>query len=137
MGPFPNAHDRVSNITPKAGYQGLGELHTTARLEIPLLMVVYLVYRAGLGCRSYMHYNCVFRQRCRPLKKLHSLCRNFPTCRIASEYRWPTFSADAWCEHGGEAGSLSAAVPCDGSALEPVLSIFPLLKRSKYANALG
>ena len=39
MGPFPNAHDRVSNITPKAGCQELDELHITARLEIemPLL----------------------------------------------------------------------------------------------------
>ena len=36
MGPFPNAHDRVSNITPKAGCQELSELHTTARLEMPL-----------------------------------------------------------------------------------------------------
>ena len=35
MGPFPNAKDRVSNITPKAGCQELGELHTTARLEMP------------------------------------------------------------------------------------------------------
>ena len=35
MGPFPNAHDRVSNITPKAGCQELDELHTTARLELP------------------------------------------------------------------------------------------------------
>ena len=38
MGPFPNAHDRVSHITLKAGcqQQQLGELHTTARLEMPL-----------------------------------------------------------------------------------------------------
>ena len=36
MGPFPNAHDRVSNITPKAGCQELDELHTTARLKSPL-----------------------------------------------------------------------------------------------------
>ena len=36
MGPFPNAQDRVSNITPKAGCQELDELHTTARLEMPL-----------------------------------------------------------------------------------------------------
>ena len=39
MGPFPNAHDRVSNITPKEGCQELGELHTTARLEMPLNLV--------------------------------------------------------------------------------------------------
>ena len=36
--PFPNAHDRVSNITPKAECRELGELHTTARLgEMPLM----------------------------------------------------------------------------------------------------
>ena len=35
-----NAHDRVSNITPKAECQELGELHTTARLEIPLAMAL-------------------------------------------------------------------------------------------------
>ena len=35
-GSFPNAHDRVSIITPKAGCQELGELHTTARLEMSL-----------------------------------------------------------------------------------------------------
>ena len=38
-GPFPNAHDRVSNITPKAEFQELGELHTTARLEMSLLLL--------------------------------------------------------------------------------------------------
>ena len=36
MGPFPNAHDGVSNITPKEECQELDELHTTARLEMPL-----------------------------------------------------------------------------------------------------
>ena len=35
-GPFPHAHDRVINITPKAECQELGELHTTARLKSPL-----------------------------------------------------------------------------------------------------
>ena len=40
MGPFPNAKDRVSNITPKEGCQELGELHTTARLKSPLISAV-------------------------------------------------------------------------------------------------
>ena len=44
MGPFPNAQDRVSSITPKAGCQELDELHTTARLKSPLL-----VWRPGGG----------------------------------------------------------------------------------------
>ena len=30
-------YDRVSNITPKTECQELGELHTTARLEMPLV----------------------------------------------------------------------------------------------------
>ena len=30
---IPNAHGRVSNLTPKAEFQEPGELHTTARLD--------------------------------------------------------------------------------------------------------
>ena len=33
---MPNAHDRVRNLCPNTGYQELGELHTAARLEMPL-----------------------------------------------------------------------------------------------------
>ena len=38
-GAFPNAHDRVSNLCPNTGYQELDELHSAARLEMPLISV--------------------------------------------------------------------------------------------------